>query len=207
MRSFYEEQIKAHRPLTQTDRDAIATRVAREVHENGFVAQAGQIRINETQVFAFGRLQNHYKRMFTDPSYPERFSHPGYITDSADLEALAAYFFWGAWVSAADRPGETHSYTHNWPYDPEAGNRPTSATLIWSLLSILALFVGCMLVLYVYGQMRTLLADPFNRNGVTLTTFELERGGEIVRPTQRSTYKFFAFAVVLFVVQVLAGIL
>ena len=64
-------------------------------------------------------------------------------------------------------------------------------------------------VLYVYGQMRDLPGDPFDTptGGGTLTTIELEKGYEFVRPTQRSTYKFFAFAIILFLVQVLAGIL
>ncbi len=132
----------------------------------------------------------------------------GYITDPEDLEALTTFFFWGGWVAGADRPGETYSYTHNWPYDPDAANIPTMPTLLWSFLSILALFAGAMLVLYVYGQMKELPGDPFNGgNGGTLTTIELEKGYDFVRPTQKATYKFFAFAVILFVIQVLMGIL
>ena len=150
--------------------------------------------------------------MFTDPEYAERFSkfRNNHISDPEDLRALTGYFFWGGWASAANRPGETYSYTHNWPYDPDAGNYPTMPTLLWSFLSILALFAGSMLVLYVYGQMRDLPGDPFNNGGgtgSTLTTIELEKGYDFVRPTQRATYKFFGFAVILFLVQVVAGIL
>ncbi len=208
MRAFYEEQLAKERPLTQADRDAIAVRVQREIKHNGYDEQAGIIRINDAQVRAFQELEEHYRRVFTDPTYPAKFTLDNYITDPDDLRALASYFFWGGWVSGATRPGETFSYTHNWPYDPDAGNHPTMPTVLWSFLSILALFAGAMLVLYVYGQMKELPGDPFNgAKGGTLTTSELERGDEFVRPTQRATYKFFAFAVVLFLVQVLAGIL
>lgn len=207
MQSFYENQVK-DRPLTQDDKDGFSVKVRREIHENGYNEQAGRIRINDAQIYALRQLEDHYTRMFTDPTYPDKFNIDGYITDPNDLKALTAFFFWGGWVAGANRPGEVYSYTHNWPYDPAVGNLPTSATVFWSFLSILALFAGTMLILYVYGQMKELPGDPFNgANGGTLTTSELEKGYEFVRPTQRSTYKFFAFAVILFLVQVLAGIL
>jgi nitric oxide reductase subunit B len=208
MQAYYEQQAGRERPLTQADRDAITVRVQREIKQNGYDEAAGVIRINDAQIYAYQELKTHYSRMFTDQSYPDAFSLDRYITDPDDLEALTAFFYWGGWVAGANRPGETYSYTHNWPYDPAVGNFPTMPTVIWSFLSILALFAGAMLVLYVYGQMKELPGDPFNgANGGTLTTIELEKGYDFVRPTQRATYKFFAFAVVLFLVQVLAGIL
>ncbi|OFV90385.1 MAG: nitric-oxide reductase [Acidobacteria bacterium RIFCSPLOWO2_12_FULL_65_11] len=208
MKTYYENEAKRDRALTQNDQDAFVVRVQREIHANGYDEQAGVIRINDAQIFAFNELVTHYTRMFTDPTYSEKFRIDGYITDREDLKALASYFFWGGWVSGADRPGEVYSYTHNWPYDPDAANIPTSATLLWSFLSILGLFIGIMLVLYVYGQMRSLPGDPFNGSqGGTLTTTELEKGYDYVRPTQRATYKFFAFAMILFLLQVLVGIL
>ena len=205
MQSFYEQEVK-DRPLTQYDKDAIAARVQRELHANGYAEEGGHIRMNNAQIHAYRELNDHYTRMFTDPEYPEAFHPTGYISRPEDLRALTAFFFWGGWLSAANRPGQDYSYTHNWPYDPAAGNTPTSATILWSVLSILALFLGIGVVLYVYGQMKTLPGDPFNgTSGMALTTVDLEKGREYVRPTQRATYKFFAFAIVLFLCQVLAG--
>ena len=211
MSTFYENELKRRQPdVTQSDKDAISVRVRRELHQNTYDAQANQIVLNDAQIYAFNELVVHYTRMFTDPTYTSRFSifMNNLISDPLDLRALTGYFYWGGWASAANRPGETYSYTHNWPYDPDAGNGPTMPTLLWSFLSILALFAGSMLVLYVYGEMKDLPGDPFNgASGGTLTTIELEKGYNFVRPTQRSTYKFFAFAIILFLVQVCAGIL
>ena len=204
MRSFYEKEVRKEGTLSQYDQDAITARVRRELHTNTWDEKAGHIRINDAQIHAFGELNIHYTRMFTDPGYPELFQ-TGYITAPEDIRALTAFFYWGGWVSAANRPGEDYSYTHNWPYDPAAGNTPTSATYIWSILSILALFLGIGVVLYVYGQMKTLPGDAFIDNGTSLTTSDLEN--EYVRPTQRATYKFFALAMILFGLQVLAGII
>jgi nitric oxide reductase subunit B len=229
MQAFYEKEIEERtgQAASERDRDAIATQVRRELHANTYDEQAGRIPINDAQIYAFSVLLEHYTLMFNDPAYTngwkgptysEGMPTPGYISDPDDLRALTAFFFWGGWVSAANRPGETYSYTHNWPYDPIAGNTATSATLIWSLLSILALFIGVMLVLYVYGQMKTLPGDPFgahigtngngNGNGggaYAITTHDLEH--EYVRPTQKSTYKFFAFAMLLFAIQVIMGMI
>lgn len=208
MRAFYENEAKnraASQAVTQYDHDAIGARVRRELHTNTWDKNADRIRLNDAQINAFGALVDHYTRMFTEPSYPE-FFQAGYISDPKDIRALTAFFFWGAWVASADRPGESYSYTINWPYDPAAGNTPASGTYLWSVLSILALFLGIGIVLYVYGQMKTLHYDPFDGgNDTSLTTDDLEN--ECVRPTQRSTYKFFAFAIIMFGFQVLAGII
>ncbi|MDP6426544.1 MAG: hypothetical protein QF449_10055 [Alphaproteobacteria bacterium] len=150
MQSFYENEI-GDNVVSQYDKDAIATRVQREVHTNTWDEESGLISINAAQVHAFQELNDHYTRMFTDPEYPELFQI-GYITEPEDITALTAFFYWGGWVSAANRPGEDYSYTHNWPYDPQAGNTPTTATYIWSVISIFGLFLGIGLVLYVYGK-------------------------------------------------------
>lgn len=207
MTSFYEAQAAANRPLAQEDHDVILARVRREMRHNGWDETAGVIRISDAQAAAFADLVVHYTRMFNDPGYEEAFHPSGYIADAADLRALTAYFYWGAWVAAAQRPGKDYSYTHNWPYDPLVGNTPTEATVVWSILSVLALFLGIGVVLYIYGQMR-MIGDPFetaSRPG--LTTRELESGLQRVRPTQRLVYKFFAFAMVVFLIQVFAGVL
>jgi nitric oxide dismutase len=206
MRSFYAREL-GDTTVSQYDADAIAARVIREVHTNTYDEDTGVIRINDAQAYAFNELNEHYTRMFTDADYEEAFDPAGYISDPAQLRDLTAFFFWGGWVSAANRPGETYSYTHNWPGDKDAGNTPTEAAFIWSVLSIFALILGIGAVLYVYGQMKDQPVDVFEGNGnghMSLTTYDLEN--EYVRPTQRATYKFFVLAIVVFTVQIMAGI-
>ncbi len=212
MRNFYEQEIENSAGIvTQHDKDAIGVRVIREVHNNTYDEEAGVIRLNDAQVSAFADLNDHYWAMFNDPEYVEAFEPSGFISDPADVRALTAFFFWGGWVAAANRPGETYSYTHNWPGDKDAGNAPTAATFFWSVFSIFALFVGVMVVLYAYGQMREQDVDVFNSSdenengGQSLTTYDLEN--EYVRPTQRSTYKFFVLAMLVFGVQIIGGVL
>lgn len=186
-------------------KDAIEARVRRELRANTWDEASGLIAISDAQAAAFEDVATHYARVFGDPDYEELFQ-TGYLTDRQQIRDLSAFFFWGAWVASASRPGEDYSYTHNWPYDPDAGNTPTSATYLWSILSVLALFLGIGLVLYVYGQMKSLQYDPFEGGAErSLTTYDLENG--YVRKTQKKTYKFFALAMAVFGLQVLAGIL
>jgi nitric oxide reductase subunit B len=203
MRSFYEQR-NGGAPLDAYEADAIAARVTREIKTNTWDETADHIVLNEAQIHAFEQLKIHYTRMFNDPSYEEAFDPAGFISDPGELEALAAFFYWGAWVAGTQRPGKQYSYTHNWPYDPAAGNVPTSETLLWSVISIFGLFAGILVVLYIYGQFKE-EGDPFTGNGTSLTTNDLEQGR--VRATQRATYKFFVLAIVLFGAQVLAGML
>ena len=194
--------------LSEYDADAIAARVKREVHNNTYDEEAGVIQLNDAQISAFQDLKDHYTEMFTNPDYVEAYEPSGLISDPDDIRDLTAFFFWGGWVSAADRPGETYSYTHNWPGDKDAGNSPTAATFFWSVFSVFALFVGVMVVLYAYGEMREQPVDVFDSSeegGQALTTYDLEN--EYVRPTQKATYKFFALAIIVFGVQILGGVI
>lgn len=205
MVAHYGGAAAAGAPVDQTLHDAAAARARRELHTNTWDEAADTITLTEGQVAAFETVATHFSRMFTDPDYKELFQI-GYLTDETQIRNLSAYFFWGGWVAAANRPGETYSYTHNWPYDPDVGNTPTPAVIFWSILSVLALFMGIGLVLYVYGQMKTMQYDPFTGSqDRSLTTYDLENG--YVRKTQRATYKFFALAILAFGLQVLVGIL
>ncbi|GIL17395.1 MAG: nitric oxide reductase [Oligoflexia bacterium] len=207
MQSFYENE-KQNQSLTQNDIEAISARVKRELHFNTWDEKSDQIKLNPAQIHSFKRLNDHYLGRFTDPNHAE-YIRLGHELSQEDIRLLTTFYFWGAWVTVANRPGENYSYTHNWPYDPASGNIPTSSTVVWSVLSILLLFLGTGFILYVYGQMKVVFPEPFNdithAKSKSLTTNDLE--SDRVRPTQRATYKFFALAVVLFGLQVLAGIL
>lgn len=207
MMAYYVESQKLPSNSPE-DQASIAAKIKSELRHNGYDKKQNKIILTESQKFAFEKVTDHYIQLFTNPDYPE-FLRIGQKFTLEEIKSMAAFFYWGGWVTAANRPGEKYSYTHNWPFDPEAGNTPTSATYIWSLLSILILFVGIGLTLYVYGQMKVLFPEPFedlkDNQSQILTTPDLESG--VVRPTQKITYRFFALAMILFGLQILAGIL
>ena len=97
----------------------------------------------------------HYDGLFgTDPRYVdlrETFAmRDGTVDTPAHRRQLSAFFFWTAWAAVTERPGSVATYTSNWPYEPALGNTPTSATLIWSVFSIVFLLAGIALLSWHY---------------------------------------------------------
>ena len=65
---------------------------------------------------------------------------------------LTAFFSWSAWTAAALRPGHDYSYTNNWPPEPLVANTVTANTVVWSVLSLIALLGGIGLLFAAFGR-------------------------------------------------------
>ncbi len=122
-----------------------------------------------------------------------------YISDPKEIEDLTAFFAWTAWASYAPRPGKPYSYTNNFPYDPQAGNHPPDAALLWSALSLITLLGGIALVLFVFGKFDYL---GWKRKGDHIHPQMIPGEGTA---SQRATIKYFVAVAALFLVQALVG--
>lgn len=184
----------------------VAEQVKSEIKHNRYENNSNTVVLTNAQVYAGTELVKYYQQQFFDPSSPGGFKPAGYITDTVEIRSLTAFFFWGAWVCGVQRPGETYSYTHNWPYDPQAGNTPSPAIILWSIIGSLGLVFGLGLVLYYHGKLEKLDdASYTNKAQPFMTKEEVKQ----FKPDaiQRATYKFFYTAILLFGLQVLSGIL
>ena len=99
----------------------------------------------------FDKQVTYWTTYFADPAKNGGLAAKA-ISDPRELRALTAFFAWTAWASVAERPGTSHSYTNNFPYDPLAGNRPTGAAVLWSALSLIVLLAGTAVVLLAFRQ-------------------------------------------------------
>lgn len=205
MNDYYRMQLKDDANREMLIKGA-AEQVKAEIKANHYNKNGNDVMLTDAQAFAAGELVKFYNQKFTNSSSAGAFKPAGYITDAGEIKSLTAFFFWGAWVCGVERPGEKYSYTHNWPFDPAAGNTPSSAVILWSIIGSLGLIFGLGLVLYYHGKLERLddeiytnKAQPFMSRG------EVQR----FQPSavQRATYKFFYVAILLFAIQVLAGIL
>jgi nitric oxide reductase subunit B len=124
------------------------------------------------------------------------------IADARELTDLNAYFAWATWATVANRPGKDYSYTNNWPYEPLAGNRPSSSTYLWSALSLITLLGGVGAILFVFGKFDYLgwsgEKTPAHFHDSALSGWKLT-------PSQWATGKFFGIVAGLFLLQGLAG--
>jgi nitric oxide reductase subunit B len=184
----------------------VAQQVKEEIKANTYNKETNTTRLSDGQNYAALELINYYSEVFTNPEHEQAVLPSGYIRDPDEIRTLSAFFFWGGWVCGVERPEKSYSYTHNWPYDPVAGNTPSAAVIIWSIIGSFGLIIGLGIVLYYHGRLEKLDDSAFTNQAAPLMTTS---GVSNFKPTaiQRATYKFFYAALVLFVVQVLAGIL
>ncbi|MBS1734057.1 MAG: nitric-oxide reductase, partial [Bacteroidetes bacterium] len=202
MNDYYQSKLKAE-GNSDLLKKGITEQVKLEIKNNHYSKEKNSVTLSDAQVFAVAELVKYYNQKFTNPSSPGAFKPSGYITDVNEIKSLTAFFFWGSWVCGVERPGEHYSYTHNWPYDPSAGNTPSAAIILWSIIGSLGLIFGLGIVLYYHGKLDKLDDDVYtNKAEPFMTRGDIEK----FQPDaiQRSTYKFFYVAIILFAVQVLA---
>ena len=147
---------------------------------------------------AFQANVEHYSDVFSNGK-TEYAIPKGAVTDSGRLHNLTAFFFWTSWAASTNRPGESISYTHNWPYEPLVGNRPTGQTVVWTGVSIIMLLAGISGMVWWYASRKAEEDD--------LPVPEADPLGHwIATPSQKATIKYFWTVSALILVQMLLGV-
>lgn len=176
--------------------------VARDLHQNRYDPGSDTLAFTNGQAKAFDGLVAFYTGRFNSPKGAD-IVPPAYIGDPMELHQLTSYFAWSAWVSTADRPGSGYSYTANWPPEILAGNLPTADSVVWSVLSIIALLGGTGLVLFFFGRYDWLGWRGAELDGRRVRFYP--PGDVVLTPGQRATAWFFLVVALLFLAQALNG--
>lgn len=184
--------------VTPAQRALVETEVRTELKQNRYAPSTGVL----SEGFSYGDWFSQQTGV-----WDEYFSNPVKngglraiaISDPVELKQLSAFVAWSAWASIANRPGTTHSYTNNFPYDPVAGNTPTADAVLWSALSLVFLLVGTAVVLLAFGKFNTLGWKV--RSGY----LHPKLPGTRVTSGQRATLKYFALVTLLVLAQGLIG--
>jgi nitric oxide reductase subunit B len=195
MLAFYGEQSQ---PVP-----AIRDRVLKELKANTYDEAARTLTFSEGQAHAFESAALYYQQYFGAANAQNGVRRP-VIADPAEVKRLTSYFAWASWTATAARPGQTYSYTNNWPDEPLAGNVPTADNFLWSVLSLIALLCGVGFVLFVFGRYRILGWGRADEEGGPPIRF---RPPETVHltPAQRATAWYFLVVAGLFLAQGLLG--
>lgn len=207
MTDYYVQKFKDDKGVAPDafEEKIITQMVKEELKKNRFDEKSNAVVLSDAQADAIGKLRKYYTDIYIDQNTDNSFPPANYISDRQEVSNLSAFFFWGAWVCVAERPGKNFSYTHNWPFDPGAGNTPTSPVVLWSVLGLLGFVLACGIVLYVIGQYNQLPNKFFKPAGKDLFTLEKVKNYSPSK-TQRATYKFFIVAILLFFLQVTSGL-
>ena len=133
-------QARFRRPygaLTPEERGEIDGGVARTMKENRYDPATGTLTLSATDADSFKRQIAYWTDYFVTPANNGGLATK-LVADPQELRQLTAFFAWTAWASTAARPGASHSYTNNFPYDPLAGNVLSGGPVVYSVLSLIS---------------------------------------------------------------------
>ena len=192
-----ERLSRGYADLTPEEKAAIEGAVALDLKANRYDPASGTLALPAGAAKSFNGQVEYWTRYFAAPENNGGLAREA-VSDPRELRQLTAFFAWTAWASAATRPGTSHSYTNNFPYDPLAGNTPTAGALIYSALSLVFLLGGTAAVLLAFGKFDYL--GWHRRAAVAARAAALP-----VSDAQRATLKFMGVAALLFFGQTLIG--
>ncbi|MDA0272638.1 MAG: nitric-oxide reductase large subunit [Proteobacteria bacterium] len=180
-----------------------------EIRRNTYDARSETVTLSNARTQAIQVVARHYQSLFRgDDDYLDLrrdYAFPVNQTLSdEDAKAISAFVFWTAWSAVTDRPDDDISYTSNWPHDPLVGNTPSASVLLWSIGSILLLLAGIgWLVWYYVQQYSSWQEDMEPEEGYATEDF---MSAATITPSMRATAKYFWVVTLLFLGQVLLGI-
>ena len=188
--------------LRPEDQGALKERLKSAMRTNTYDPVTGTITVSRERAQAMAQVADHYAKLFSsDPALRELRSDYAIpersLRNDADRARLGAFFFWTAWTSVTERPGDTISYTNNWPHDPMVGNVPSASLGMWSIASVLFLIAGVGLLTWYQARFgedehaEAPASDPFL--------------GMKPTPSMRASLKYFYTAIGLFLAQVVLG--
>ncbi|MBT2639045.1 cbb3-type cytochrome c oxidase subunit I [Bacillus sp. ISL-39] len=209
-----EKYGKGFKALTGDEQTIIRDTVMKEMRENRYVPDTDKLVLTDAQIYGHEKVREFYHTIFTEgdqwglkPGLIQEKHMPdgerAWVSKGDQIEQIADFFFWTAWLSSTERPEDDITYTNNWPYYEDAGNTMSFSAIWWSgaSVTILILFVGLILfVFYRYhlGMQEAYTAGNFPKidlRKLPLTSSQLKTG------------KYFAVVSVLFFVQAMFGAL
>jgi len=191
---FNEEYVE----LDEERKSQLTGRLSSQLRANTYSAESNTITIEPIRAEAFDANLAHYTDVFSK-GHAAYAIPAGAVSDPQRLRALSAFFFWTSWSSVTNRPGDTVSYTNNWPHEPLVGNRPSGDNVVWTGVSIILLLAGISAMVWWHSAQRQEeppappQSDPLMQWNAT--------------PSQQATVKYFWVVAALILVQMLLGVI
>jgi len=183
----------------------LKARLKTEMRGNTYDKSTGTLTVSNERAAAMSHTAQHYLSLFgsdatlADLRESYALSHNA-VPDEGRRVSMSNFFFWTSWACTTQRPDRDVTYTNNWPHEPLVGNRPTSANILWSIISIVLLIAGIgALVWYkAFKDKHEDLPDPPKNDPLD---------GIVLTPSMKASGKFAVTVIALFVLQALLGAL
>lgn len=190
--------------LSEEEKTVIQFRLQTEMRTNTYQPETKTLLVSEVRAQAIRAVADHYTALFLgDPALAEMREQYAMrektLSDPVRMEKMNAFFFWATWACVTERPGTKITYTHNWPPDDLVGNRPTGSLMLWTGVSVMVLLAGIGVLVFYHAA---------NHDKPKLESFPSKDPllGYHPTPSMRATLKYFWTGAILFVVQVLFGV-
>jgi nitric oxide reductase subunit B len=185
--------------LKSEEQASLRQRLQDLLRTNTYDATTNTIKVDPIRKRAFESNLAHYSQIFTNGS-SEYAIQKNAQSDPDKLRKLTTFFFWTAWASAANRPNNTISYTSNFPSEPLVGNVPTSSAIVWTGVSVILLIgaIGGMVWFYAGWHKEVEERDTPDTDPLI---------GETLTPSQKATVKYFLVVSLLFLLQIVMGVI
>ena len=184
--------------LSAEDRGKLRGRLEEMYRRNTYDSATHSIIVEPVRARAFESNLLHYSDVFMNGN--KAYAIPaGSVSTPERMRQFAAFIFWTAWSASATRPGDTVSYTQNWPFEPLVGNRPTGDSVIWTGVSIIMLLAGICAMVWWYASETEKEVLPALPQTDPLGEWQ-------ATPSQRATLKYFWVVSALILVQILMGV-
>lgn len=185
------------------------TALKNEIRKNTYNSNTGIVTLSRERAGAIDVVTEHYRALFQgDEDYLDLrrdYAFPVHQTLSREnAHALSAFVFWSAWAAVTERPDDDISYTSNWPHDPLVGNTPSAAVFMWSIISVMLLLGGIGWIVWYYVRQYDSWRDDMEPEGGYASDDFMSR--VTITPSMHATAKYFWVVTLMFLGQVLLGI-
>ncbi len=185
------------------ERQAVAkARMKVLLRSNTYDSATDTVRLDPLRVQAWQANSAYYAKMFAD-GHNNYAIAKGTLTDPAQAQQMADFFWWTSWAAATNRPGEEVSYTQNWPHEPLIDNVPPADNILWSIVSFILLLAGIAGMVYYHSA----LSDRDQETKPEDVPVKDPLLGYKSTPSQKATLKYFFIVGLLFVLQIAMGII
>ena len=183
---------------------ALKIRLQEELRNNSYQNEKNTLSVSELRAAAIADNTKFYGGLFTNnpelANLRDAYSLPeNSLKDPERVRKLNAFFFWISWACVTDRPGQTITYTNNWPAEELVGNRPTAELILWTGFSVIMLLAGIGLMVWYYAKKRDEKDDIFPIANPQLKATQTA--------SQKATLKYFWIVSLLLLVQVIMGVI
>jgi nitric oxide reductase subunit B len=185
--------------LASEQKAVLRQRLQDTIRKNNYDEASGRLTIEPVRARAFEDNLKHYSDIFTNGRSTYAVQRNAQA-DPAKLRQLNSFFFWTSWASATNRPNNTISYTSNFPSEPLVGNVPTSSAIVWTGVSVIMLLAGIGWLVWYYASRDTEYVSDDVPDGDPLL-------GAQISPSQKATVKYFLVVTLLFLLQIVMGML